>query len=56
VARSLGSMLVLAVVLSVASTLLGTLGAPVLRVASGPLIIAIAAGFFLLGLLWRWRG
>jgi ABC-type Mn2+/Zn2+ transport system permease subunit len=56
VARSLGSMLVLAVVLSVASTVLGTLGAPLLHVATGPLIIAIAAGFFLLGLLRRWRG
>jgi zinc transport system permease protein len=55
VARSLGSMLVVAVVLSVASTLLGTLGAPPLHVATGPLIIAITAGFFLLGLLWRWR-
>jgi ABC-type Mn2+/Zn2+ transport system permease subunit len=56
VTRSLGSMLVLAVVLSVASTLLGTLGAPLLRVATGPLIIAIAAGFFLLGLLWPRQG
>jgi ABC-type Mn2+/Zn2+ transport system permease subunit len=55
VARSLGSMLLVAVVLSVASTLLGTLGAPLLHVATGPLIIAITAGFFLLGLLWRWR-
>ena len=53
VARSLGSMLVVAVVLSVASTLLGTLGAQMLHVATGPLIIAIAAGFFLLGLAWR---
>jgi ABC-type Mn2+/Zn2+ transport system permease subunit len=55
VARSLGSMLVVAVVLSVASTILGTLGAPLLHVATGPLIIAIAAGFFMLGLLWRRR-
>jgi ABC-type Mn2+/Zn2+ transport system permease subunit len=55
VTRSLGSMLVVAVALSVASTVLGTLGGPLLHVATGPLIIAVAAGFFLLGLLRRWR-
>ncbi|HMA40955.1 MAG TPA: metal ABC transporter permease [Gemmatimonadales bacterium] len=53
VARSLGSMLWVAVALSVASTLLGALGAPLLHVATGPLIISLAAAFFLLGLLGR---
>ncbi|MGE5760994.1 MAG: metal ABC transporter permease [Gemmatimonadota bacterium] len=55
VARSLGNMLWVAVALSVASTILGTLGAPLLHGATGPLIIASAAGFFLLGLLVRRR-
>lgn len=53
VARSLGSMLWVAVALSVASTILGTIGAPLLEVATGPLIISLAAAFFLLGLLGR---
>ena len=53
VARSLGSMLWVAVAFSVTSTILGTVGAPLLRVASGPLIISLAAAFFLLGLLGR---
>ena len=55
VGRSLGSMLWVAVALSAASTILGTLGAPLLHVAAGPLIIAIAGGFFLVGLLVRRR-
>lgn len=55
-ARSLGSMLALATGLSVGSTVLGTLAAPLLHVAAGPLVIAIAAVFFLLGLLVRRRG
>jgi ABC-type Mn2+/Zn2+ transport system permease subunit len=54
-ARSLGGMLALATGLSVGSTVLGTLGAPLLHVATGPLVIAIAAAFFLLGLLLRRR-
>lgn len=55
-ARSLGGMLGLSVALAVASTLLGTLGAPLLHVAAGPLVIAIAAAFFMLGLFFRRRG
>lgn len=55
VARSLGSMLSVAVAISVAYTLLGTLGASLWHVATGPLIIASAAGFFLLGLAVRRR-
>ena len=53
VARSLNTMFAVAVGISVASTLLGTVGAPLLRVPAGPLIIAIAAGCFLMSLLWR---
>src|SRR5579884_350677 len=51
--RSLDAMLAVAVGLAAAATLLGTLGAPALHVPGGPLVIAIAAGFFLLGLLIR---
>src|SRR5579884_3619078 len=51
--RSLDAMLAVAVGLAAAATLLGTLGAPALHVPGGPLVIAVAAGFFLLGLLIR---
>jgi ABC-type Mn2+/Zn2+ transport system permease subunit len=51
--RSLDAMLAVAVGLATAATLLGTLGAPVLHVPSGALVIAVAAAFFLLGLLVR---
>lgn len=52
-ASSLAGMLWLSVALALVATVLGTLGAPLLRVAPGPLIIAIAAACFLLGLLGR---
>lgn len=52
-ARSLDAMLVIAVGIAVAATLAGTLLAPVLHVATGPLIITIAAGAFFVGLAAR---
>jgi ABC-type Mn2+/Zn2+ transport system permease subunit len=57
VARSLGGMLAWAAGLSVTSTVLGTLGAAALHIKAGPgpVIIVIAAGFFLVGLLVRRR-
>jgi ABC-type Mn2+/Zn2+ transport system permease subunit len=46
-ARSLQAMLLVAVSVAVLATLLGVLGAPLLRVETGPLIIVVAAiGFF----------
>jgi ABC-type Mn2+/Zn2+ transport system permease subunit len=52
-AKSLDTMLLMAVGIAVLATLAGTLLGPVLRVATGPLIIAIAAGCFFLGLVVR---
>lgn len=55
-ARSLHGMLAVAVGIAMTATILGTLGAPLLHVGTGPLIITIAAGCFFLGLLWRRGG
>lgn len=52
-ARSLNGMLAIGVALAVLATVLGTFGAPLLHVASGPLTITIAAGLFLLSLVRR---
>ena len=52
-ARSLGGMLAWAAALAVLATTLGTLGAGVLHVATGPMIIAVAAALFFVGLVWR---
>jgi ABC-type Mn2+/Zn2+ transport system permease subunit len=52
-ARSLGGMLAWAAGLSVAATTLGTIGAAALRVGTGPMIIAVAAACFFIGLGWR---
>jgi zinc transport system permease protein len=49
-ARSLDAMLLTAVGIAVLSTLAGTLLGPVLHLATGPLIISIAAGCFFIGL------
>jgi zinc transport system permease protein len=46
VARSLQAMLLVAVSVAVFATLLGMLGAPLLHIETGPLIIVIAAGCF----------
>lgn len=52
-ARSLGGMLAWAGGLAVLATTLGTFGAAVLGVGTGPMIIAVAAGLFFIGLAWR---
>lgn len=54
-ARSLDGMLAIAVGIAVASTLAGELLAPRLHRATGPVIIAIAAGTFLVSLFVRRR-
>ena len=54
--RNLNSMLLIAVVLAVASTLLGELAAHLFHREAGPLIIAVAAGIFVLSLLKRAEG
>jgi ABC-type Mn2+/Zn2+ transport system permease subunit len=56
VARDLRSMQVIAVITAVGSTLLGTLAANRLDVASGPTIILVAAGLFLAGAFLRRSG
>jgi ABC-type Mn2+/Zn2+ transport system permease subunit len=53
VTRSLGAMLGTSVGLAAAAMLLGTLLAPPFHLPGGPLIISIAAGFFVAGLLLR---
>ena len=53
VTRSLGSMLAVAVMIAVASTLVGTSLARAFHRETGPVIIAVAAGVFFLGLLIR---
>jgi ABC-type Mn2+/Zn2+ transport system permease subunit len=55
-AGGFNGMLVIAVVLAVAATLVGFYGSPVLHLAAGPLTIAAAAGFFFLSLVKRRRG
>ena len=55
VARSLGSMLAMAVAVAVVSILAGTSLARWLHRETGPLIIAAAAGIFFMGLLIRRR-
>ena len=55
VARSLRGMLTLSVGLAVGATLLGSLSASIVHLPTGPLTITIAAGFFLVGLVWRRR-
>ena len=55
VTRSLGSMLAVAVMIAVASTLVGTSLARAFHRETGPVIIAVAAGVFFLGLLMRRR-
>lgn len=52
-ARSLDTMLLLAVGIAVLATLSGTLLGPVLHVGTGPLIISIAAGVFFISLVVR---
>jgi zinc transport system permease protein len=52
-ARSLSGMLAWAAALAVLATTLGTFGAAVLGVGTGPMIIAVAAGLFFIGLMWR---
>ena len=52
-ARSLSGMLLWAVLVAVVSTALGTYAAAVLRRPTGPMIITVAAFFFLLSLLRR---
>jgi ABC-type Mn2+/Zn2+ transport system permease subunit len=49
--RNLNSMLAIGVALAVASTLLGELAGRLLHREAGPLIISMAAGFFVLALL-----
>lgn len=56
VSRNLGAMLMIAVALAVASTLLGELAGRLLHREAGPLIIAVAAGFFVISLLKRAEG
>ncbi|HEU5170456.1 MAG TPA: metal ABC transporter permease [Gemmatimonadales bacterium] len=56
VARSLRGMFLVAVSVAVAATLFGLLAAPLLHVDAGPLIIALAAGFFFASLARRRRG
>jgi ABC-type Mn2+/Zn2+ transport system permease subunit len=53
VTRSLDVMLAAAVGIAVAATVTGTLGAPMLHLPGGPLIITVAAGFFVIGVLLR---
>ena len=53
VTRSLGSMLAVAVMIAVASTLVGTSLARAFHRETGPVIIAVAAGVFFLALLIR---
>lgn len=53
VARSLDRMLLLAVALAMLATVIGTASAAIFDVASGPVIICVAALFFFLGLLAR---
>jgi len=52
-AGGFNGMLVIAVLLASASTVVGFYGGPVLRVGPGPLTIAAAAGFFFLSLVKR---
>jgi len=54
-ARNLGQMRSLSVAIAVTATGLGTLGAPLLGVESGPLVIVVAAAIFFASLL-RPRG
>ena len=54
-ARSLRSMLAISVVVSIASTTLGTWLSLSLHRTPGPMIVLVAAGFFLLSLLRRSR-
>jgi ABC-type Mn2+/Zn2+ transport system permease subunit len=49
----LSGMLAWAAALAVLATTLGTLGAAALGVATGPMIIAVAAGLFFIGLMWK---
>jgi len=53
IARSLNGMLLAAVTVAVTSVVAGTLGAARLRCAPGPVIITVAAAFFLAGLSRR---
>ena len=55
VTRTLGSMLAVAVAIAVLSTVAGTFLAHALQRETGPVIIAVAAGTFFLGLLRRRR-
>jgi ABC-type Mn2+/Zn2+ transport system permease subunit len=55
-AGGLNSMLVIAVLLAVAATLVGFFGGPHLHVGAGPLTIAAAAGLFLLSMVVRRPG
>jgi ABC-type Mn2+/Zn2+ transport system permease subunit len=50
-ARDLSGMLVISVIVAVASTLLGTYAAVLLHRETGPLIITVAGGLFVLSLL-----
>ena len=52
-ARNLTGMLVTAVALAVASTVIGTYAAAWLRRPTGPLIVCVAAAFFVLSLIRR---
>lgn len=52
-ARNLAHMRALAVGIAVVATVIGTLAAPLLGVETGPLVIAVAAAIFFLGLLRR---
>jgi zinc transport system permease protein len=52
-ASNLTGMLIWAVAIAVAATVLGTYAAALLGRPSGPLIVCVATGFFLLGLLRR---
>jgi ABC-type Mn2+/Zn2+ transport system permease subunit len=56
VTRSLDSMLVASVVLSVAATIVGAAGASALHLQGGPLTITVSAVFFVLGVLFRRAG
>ncbi len=51
--RSLGGMLAWAAALAVVATTLGTFSAAMLHVGTGPMIIAVAAVLFFIGLVWR---
>ena len=53
ITRSLDAMLAVAAGLAVVATVVGTLGAGVLHLPRGPLIITVAAGFFAVGVLIR---